>query len=115
MAVADLNYWNKTRGIAKSRLGLGLPFYGYGFGTNAPPDMSFKKIIGQFPGAEKTDSVTVAGGGIIYYNGTATIRAKTALALQNAAGIMIWQLLQDAPDDNSLLDIIDAAVEPKKL
>ena len=110
MAVEDLDYWSNTKGIAKEKLSLGVPFYGYGFGPNAPEEMSFKGIAGKYPGSEKTDSVSVTGGGVVYYNGIPTIKAKTTLALQKAGGIMIWQLLQDAAGDNSLLNVINETI-----
>ena len=72
--------------------------------------MSFKGITIKYPGSEKTDSVTVTGGGIVYYNGIPTIKAKAALALHKAGGIMIWQLLQDAADNNSLLSAINVTI-----
>jgi chitinase len=114
MAVSDLDYWANSRGIAKAKLSLGLPFYGYGFGTNAPSDMSFGDIVTQYPGSENNDQVTVNGGGIIYYNGIATIKSKTALALKKSGGVMIWQLLQDAKGDNSLLNTINVAISGAK-
>jgi chitinase len=114
MAVEDLDYWNNTRGIPKEKLSLGIPFYGYGFGPNAPEEMSFKGITTKYPGSEKTDSVSITGGGVVYYNGIATIQAKTALALQKAGGIMIWQLLQDAAENNSLLNAINETITNKQ-
>jgi chitinase len=111
MAVNDLDYWGGTRGIAKEKLSLGLPFYGYGFGSGVPEDMSFSDIIRQYPGAADKDEVTVTAGGTMYYNGVPTIKSKTTLALQKAGGIMIWQLLQDDAGSNSLLNIIDAEVK----
>jgi chitinase len=111
MAVNDLDYWGGTRGIAKEKLSLGLPFYGYGFGSGVPEDMSFSDIIRQYPGAADKDEVTVKAGGTMYYNGVPTIKSKTTLALQKAGGIMIWQLLQDDAGSNSLLNIIDAEVK----
>ena len=110
MAVEDLDYWAHTRGIAKEKLSLGVPFYGYGFGPNAPADISFKQIVSTYPGSVNTDTVSVAGGGIIYYNGIPTIKAKTSLALQRAGGIMIWQLMGDADGNNSLLNTINAVI-----
>jgi chitinase len=111
MAVEDLAYWSGTRGIAKEKLSLGVPFYGYGFGTNAPGDMTYAQIINQYPGAESKDQVTVSGGGIVYYNGIPTIKSKTELALEKAGGIMIWQLRQDATGVNSLLGTITTAIK----
>jgi chitinase len=114
MAVEDLDYWAGTRGIAKEKLSLGLPFYGYGFGAGVREDMTFADIIKTYPGAEDKDEVTVAAGGTMYYNGKPTIKSKTTLALQKAGGIMVWQLLQDAGGANSLLNIIDAEVKAAK-
>ncbi|MCO5947501.1 glycosyl hydrolase family 18 protein [Mucilaginibacter flavidus] len=114
MAVADLDYWTNTRHIAKDKLSLGLPFYGYGFGTGAPTDINFKNLLIQYPGAENTDQFTVPGGGVIYYNGITTIKNKTTLALQKAGGIMIWQLLGDAEGDKSLLNVINNTISSVK-
>ena len=44
------------------------------------------------------------------YNGPATIRRKTELALQLAGGIMIWELSQDARGSDSLLRVIGETV-----
>ena len=114
MAVADLDYWTNTRHIAKEKLSLGLPFYGYGFGTGAPADVNFKNLVIQYPGAENADQFTVPGGGVIYYNGIPTIKNKTTLALQNAGGVMIWQLLGDAEGDKSLLNVINSTISTSK-
>ena len=54
------------------------------------------------------------GGAIMYYNGVETIRKKTDLAKQKAAGIMIWQILGDASGDKSLLKAINDEVYEKK-
>ena len=114
MAADDMEYWSGKRGIAKEKLSLGVPFYGYGFGNNAPESIAYKDIIAQYPGAENTDQVTIAGGGIIYYNGAPTIKAKTLVALEKAGGVMIWQLLQDAGGEKSLLSVIDDTIRSQK-
>lgn len=95
MAVDDLVYWGGTRSIAKEKLSLGLPFYGYGFGNGVPEDVAFSEIIKKYPGSETKDELTDPAGGTIYYNGVPTIRNKTIPALQQAGGIIVWQLLQD--------------------
>ena len=115
MAVDDLVYWNKTRKIASDKLNLGVPFYGYGFGVNAPESMSYQGVITQYPDAWNVDQLTVPGGGIVYYNGAATIKAKTALALQKkAGGMMIWELTQDAQGPSSLLRAMDSVIRVGK-
>ncbi|TSD67841.1 hypothetical protein FFF34_010770 [Inquilinus sp. KBS0705] len=114
MAATDMEYWANKRGIAKQKLSLGLPFYGYGFGTNAPESMTYRDIIAKYPGAQDKDEVAVPGGGIVYYNGVPTIKNKVALAMQNAGGIMIWQLLQDAKGKESLLSLIHNEIKAAK-
>lgn len=104
----DFNYFHQTRKIPAEKLFIGLPFYGYGFGNGAPESMTYKDIINVHPKAENADSVTVAGGGIIYYNGIPTIKQKVSFAIANkAGGVMIWQLLGDSKDSRSLLKIIN--------
>ncbi len=102
MAVEDVEYWNKTRGIVKEKLCLGVPFYGYGFGGAAPESISWKNLLVNYPGAIQMDEFNV-NGGTMYYNGIPTIRKKATLALEKTGGIMIWQLLQDGNGPQSLL------------
>ncbi|SEJ16987.1 Chitinase, GH18 family [Dyadobacter koreensis] len=112
MAVEDLDYWTKTRGIAKEKLSLGVPFYGYGFGGSAPESISWKNLILQYPDKSTADEFSVNGGNL-YYNGIPTIRKKTSLALEKSGGIMIWQLLQDTTGEQSLLENIHAVIHAK--
>ncbi len=108
MAVEDLNYWHKIRSLPKEKLVLGLPFYGYGFGALDSPvvSMSYKQIVSLYPNNEESDTLNLPGNVIMYYNNISTIRKKTELALKNAGGVMIWQLLGDGPEENSLLNAI---------
>ena len=109
-AVSDLDFWTNTRHIAKDKLNLGLPFYGYGFGPDIQREFDYRQIVNTYPGAEKTDSVNVSTGNVIYYNGAPTIKQKTAFALQNAGGVMMWELMEDAEGDKSLLNAVDEVV-----
>ncbi|HEY5407978.1 MAG TPA: glycosyl hydrolase family 18 protein [Ginsengibacter sp.] len=109
-AVEDLDYFITIRKIPKSKIGLGVPFYGYGFGptlTSPPSSLDYRQIVAEFPGAELADSLIMPGGAIMYYNGISTIRKKTDLAKEKASGIMIWQLSGDALADKSLLKVIN--------
>ena len=110
MAISDMDFWTKTRGIAKERLTLGLPFYGYGFGPDIQREFHYAQIVSTYPGAEKLDTVAVTPGNIIYYNGIPTIKQTISFALQTAGGVMIWELMQDADGDKSLLKVVDEVV-----
>ncbi|CAG5069745.1 hypothetical protein DYBT9623_02482 [Dyadobacter sp. CECT 9623] len=112
MAEEDLQYWLETRKIPKEKLTLGVPFYGYGFGGTAPESMSYKNILRQYPDSVNQDQMHL-NGGMVYYNGLATIRKKTELAKEKVGGVMIWQLLQDSTGVKSLLGEIDGVVKGK--
>ncbi len=112
MAVSDLDFWTNKRGIPKEKLNLGLPFYGYGFGPAIKHEFHYHEIVKMYPGSEKADQVTVSPGNVIYYNGIPTIKMKTSFAMQNAGGVMIWELLEDAGEDKSLLSAIDQTANP---
>ncbi len=105
MAVNQFNYWT-GRGLPASKAIIGLPFYGYGFGAAANQGISYANIIAQYPGSENQDQV----GNTIYYNGIPTIKAKTTFAIQNAGGVMIWELSQDAVGSKSLLTAINQVI-----
>jgi GH18 family chitinase len=113
-AVEDLKYWRSNRKLGKEKINLGVPFYGYCFGTQYGESMSYRDIIHTFPGAENRDMVLPSTGGAIYYNGSSTIKNKTSLAIKEAGGVMIWQLLQDDWGDSSLLGMIHDIVHLKK-
>lgn len=116
-AAEALDYFGNTRHIPKDRMVLGVPFYGYGYGpklTSAAVTMTYKDIVAAFAGSELVDQWAMPGGKIIYYNGIPTIKRKTSLAREKASGIMIWQILGDAPGDTSLLRAInDVAYGPR--
>ena len=111
-AISDVNLW-KSRGLSQEKLVLGVPFYGYGFGTYAA-NYSFKEILAKL-GAENSDKDLIgtacANCSYVTYNGLSTIKNKTRLALQNGAGIMIWELSQDATGVSSLLKAINTEMQ----
>ncbi|MEO9023309.1 MAG: glycosyl hydrolase family 18 protein [Ginsengibacter sp.] len=115
MAVEDLDYWHNIRSIPKKKLILGLPFYGYGFGPAGSPaiSMDYKQIISSFPDAETSDTLLLPGNRVMYYNNISTIKKKTRLAMREAGGVMIWQLLGDTEGAQSLLSAIDEVIHEK--
>ncbi|MBL7700153.1 MAG: hypothetical protein JNK79_18445 [Chitinophagaceae bacterium] len=108
MALSDANYYIITRGINSEKILIGVPFYGYWFAAGTVEGLAYKDIVAQYPGAENKDMVETTGGGRIYYNGIPTIEKKVQLAADlNTAGIMIWEINQDASGDKSLLNAIN--------
>jgi chitinase len=110
MVLSDFQYWNTTKSVPGTNLVIGVPFYGYGWGTYATPDndeIPYCTIVADYPGADTTDQIG-SGNNVIYYNGIPTIKKKVAYAKTNASGIMIWELTEDCNDNTSLLSAIDS-------
>ncbi|MBT1708422.1 discoidin domain-containing protein [Fulvivirgaceae bacterium PWU5] len=102
-----ITYW-QGRGLPVAKTVLGVPFYGWGFGAAfRNGDYSYSELVNTYAGAENQDQV----GSTIYYNGIPTIKAKTTLALQRGAGVMIWHLAADATGAKSLLLAIDQVIK----
>jgi chitinase len=97
-AVRCVQYWRK-RGLPREKLVLGVPFYG------KQPGTSYRDLIARDPQAAQRDEV---GG--VHYNGIATIKKKTDLALAEGSGVMIWEITQDTSDQTSLLRAIREAL-----
>jgi hypothetical protein len=99
LAVSSLDYW-LGRGLPASKAVLGLPFYA------RPSWKPFRQLVaeGANPNAD-----TFNGD---YYNGIATIKAKTNLAFDRGiAGVMMWELSQDAVGANSLVTAIQQVID----
>lgn len=111
----DIQTW-KALGAKKEQIVLGIPFYGRGF-NGYKGGYSFQEILAQFgPDAAEKDLIGQACAGCDYvtYNGRPTIRAKAQLAAEETAGLMIWELSEDAPAPNSLLEAAyDSLHNPK--
>jgi chitinase len=97
-ADSSLDFWLK-KGCPREKAVLGLPFYG------RLPEAPYRDLIGKDKEAHRKDQV-----GAIFYNGIPTIKKKTELALQKAAGLMLWDLTQDTNDSTSLLTAIHETV-----
>jgi chitinase len=113
MTVAHVNIW-KDRGLTKEKLVLGVPFYGYGFGDTYKSDYTYASILAEFGADVATRDLigtACASCDYITYNGAATIKAKTQLALEQGSGVMIWELSQDAAGADSLLKVIDDEIK----
>jgi GH18 family chitinase len=92
-AEQTLAYW-KSLGLPTSKAVLGLPFYGQ------PGGVAYSALLGQ-GASPKADLYNGVG-----YNGRPTIERKVSLAIDQASGVMIWEITQDAVGSNSLLKAI---------
>ena len=88
----------------------GLPFYGYSWeeslqgAVDAVRGIRYSGILKHL-GNEAADNDNI---GKTYYNGRPTIANKCKFIKENDyAGVMIWQLFQDAHDDNYDLKLIN--------
>jgi chitinase len=101
-AEASLAYWS-GRGLPRDKMVLGVPFY------SRPTEVPYRKLVAASADAPNADELDYLGT-TVNYNGMATIKAKTELAMTRASGIMAWSLAQDTTDSTSLLAVIDATV-----
>ena len=102
MAERSIASW-LARGIHPDKLVLGVPFYG------RPGNATYRTPLANDPATASGDRILFKGVEQ-NYNGPATIRRKTELALQLAGGIMIWELSQDARGNDSLLRVIGETI-----
>ena len=102
MAERSVTTW-LARGIHPDKLVLGVPFYA------RPGGVIYRTLLANDPATANGDRIRFKGVEQ-NYNGPATIRRKTELALQSVGGIMIWELSQDARGSNSLLRVIGETI-----
>ncbi|WP_109434510.1 glycosyl hydrolase family 18 protein [Aquimarina sp. AU119] len=89
-AEGGLNYW-LSRGLPKSKAVLGVPFY------SRPQVKSYTELLamGANPNSDSYQGMN--------YNGIATIKAKTEMAIERGGGIMMWELSHDTNDQATSL------------
>ena len=97
-SVNAVNFW-KGRGLPASKAVIGVPFY------SRPGYYTFADLVARDPANANRDCTTVNGSNECY-NGLPTVRRKTQWAMANAAGIMNWEMSQDASGANSLVNAI---------
>ena len=110
-AKAALQFYTQDMKVPKNKIVLGVPFFASNSGDTREEDYS--KILAAYPNAWKVDLV---GGGPLddgqafSYVGENTMAQETQLGKQYG-GIMIWQVMSDAPAPHSLLKVIEKGLE----
>jgi chitinase len=109
-AVQALDHFVKGRKLPADEVVLGVPFYGYCWGSGCGmPALTYADIAARFPGADQADFIDTPDAKV-YYNGPATIARKAKLGRMHG-GVMFWHLAGDAPAPHSLLDVIGSALK----
>lgn len=112
-AEKDLRLW-LSKGVPATRLALGLPFYGRGFGKYREGEWSIERIVAEHGRkALKHDVVGERCGGCDYitYNGLPTLERKAMLAGAWGAGVMVWEVDEDLPDSRAIRSVVKAHEE----
>lgn len=102
-SAVDMVEYFVDRGVSKSKIVMGVPFYGYKANTSMEGEMTYKEILEKDSSAYNKD---LSNG--IAYNGIPTIQKKCEFVKNNGyGGIMIWELGQDTTTKKySLLNAI---------
>lgn len=98
-AARDMALWLE-RGVRPQRLVLGVPFYGYGFGSYAA-GYAFRNLLAAY--GETALTVDLIGSACaacdyITFNSRETIKRKAEFAKARAGGVMVWEITQDTAD-----------------
>jgi chitinase len=106
-AVTAMQFYAQNKKIPRNKIVLGVPFFASNIEDTKEED--YAKILASYPNAWKVDMVS--GGSLddgqeFHYVGETTMTRETQLG-KEYGGIMIWEMMGDAPSPHSLLKIIE--------
>ena len=111
--VSDAEYFVSRYSIDRSKVTLGLPYYGRIWDPSQEDywkeTRNYREIIEEWQPERSTDEA-----GFFYFNGPDTITRKTRWAAENGfAGIYVWEPFYDIRGNASLTTAILSAIETK--
>lgn len=128
---SSMAYWNRTRGVPKSKLLYGQPFFGFVFpGATAPGAaftgdaeyVDYRDVVERLPtwslrrdDTAQADWASTPEGGYATWDQPATVAVKARWARSNGyAGAIVWDLSQDALPNagHPLLDSLALTLRP---
>lgn len=96
------------KGASPGQITLGLPFYGRDV-TKPDRVLTYQEIVAKYHPANTVNEVDN-----LFFNGPDLIRRKCRMARDGGlAGVMVWEIGQDAPGKQSLLKVITTTVNSK--
>lgn len=110
-AVTALQFYAQDKKVPKNQIVLGVPFFASNSGDSKEED--YAKVLAAYPNAWRVD---IVGGGPLddgqafSYVGESTMAQETLLGRQYG-GIMIWEMMGDAPSPHSLLKVIEQNID----
>src|ERR1700677_609631 len=107
-ATTALQFYATNKKVPKNQIVLGVPFFGSAAADSKGED--YATIMANYPNAWRVDMVgggTLDAGKGFNYVGEDTMAKEVQLGKQYG-GVMVWELMGDAPAPHSLLQVINA-------
>lgn len=114
-AVTALQFYAQNKKVPQNQIVLGVPFFAST--SDASKEEDYSTILTAYPNAWKVDMVgggPLDNGQAFSYLGESTMAKEVQLGKQYG-GIMIWQMMGDAPAPHALLKVIEQELETPTL
>jgi GH18 family chitinase len=110
-AVAALQFYAQDKKVPRNQIILGVPFFASS--PDGSKEEDYSAILAAYPNAWRVDMVgggPLDNGQAFSYLGESTMAKETHLG-KEYGGIMIWEMMGDAPAPHALLKVIEQELE----